>query len=96
MVELTQFAQSEDPVVSRLATVVLELARLRPFRRPRFRGLRRAHPELWQRLHDAGIREPCEGEGYWEPGPEFLALLEEESDMPTLLTDFDEDEEIPF
>jgi hypothetical protein len=96
MVELSELAESEDTAVSRFATVVLELARVRPFRRRRFRGLQKAHPELWQRLRDAGIREPCEGEAYWEPGPEFLALLGVESELPELLTDFDPDEDIPF
>jgi len=53
--QLAEFAAAEDPKVRQFASVVLELARLRPYRRKRYRGLRRTHPELLRRLIEVGI-----------------------------------------
>jgi hypothetical protein len=89
--QLTEFAQAEDPEVRGFAEVVLELARIRPHRRRRYRGLQKSHPELWQRLRDTGI---LEGLSEWDS--ESLALLDEEPDMSVPLMDFDPNEEIPF
>lgn len=79
MTELAGLAQVDDPEISRLAEVVLELARLRPSKRKRFRGLRRHHPGLWQRMIEVGIvvddyvPPPEDGwepdSRYWDPDP---------------------------
>jgi hypothetical protein len=71
---LTQLSEAEDPQVSRFAAVVLELARLRPYRRRRFGGLQASHPELWQRLIELNIiGEDFLFEQGWEPSEEDLA-----------------------
>ena len=52
---LGELSQAEDIKVKRLASAALELARLRPYKKKRFRGLRQAKPELWERLKEVGI-----------------------------------------
>ncbi len=58
--QLVEYVESEDRGVSEFASLVLELVRLRPHKKKRYRGLRATHPDLWRRLSEAGIIEVWE------------------------------------
>jgi len=82
--QLTEFAEAEDPKVSQFASVVLELARLRPYRRKRYRALRRTHPELLQRLIEVGILDdydPYEDQMDFPFDPQEMGLYQDEDEQ---------------
>jgi len=106
---LTEFAAAEDPEVRRFASVVLEVARLWPYRLRRYRGVRTNHPELLKRLIEVGILgdyEPFEEETDWRPYPDEISPYEDLwEDEPKALDREEEndphtpskwDDEIPF
>ena len=52
---LEQMMKSENPRVASLASIVLKVARVKPYRTRRLKFLAQRHPELIQELEDAGL-----------------------------------------
>jgi hypothetical protein len=52
---LEQMVKSENPLVARLAAIVLKVARVKPYRTRRLKFLAQRHPELLQELEDTGL-----------------------------------------
>lgn len=55
LARLEQLAKSEEPRVARLAAIVLEVARVTPYKRKRLKILARKHRDLLRKLGDAGL-----------------------------------------
>ena len=52
---LGQMAKSDNPQVASLAAIVLEVARLKPYKTRRLKFLAQKHPELLRKLEDTGL-----------------------------------------
>jgi hypothetical protein len=52
---LEKLARSEEPRVAGLAALVLEVARVTPYKRRRLKILARQHPDLLRKLDEAGL-----------------------------------------
>ncbi len=52
---LGQMAKSDNPQVASLAAIVLEVARIKPYKTRRLKFLAQKHPELLRKLEDAGL-----------------------------------------
>lgn len=52
---LEQMARSENPQVASLAAIVLEVARVKPYKNRRLKFLAQKHPELLRKLEDTGL-----------------------------------------
>jgi hypothetical protein len=48
-------AKSDNPQVASLAEIVLEVARIKPYKTRRLKFLARKHPELLRKLEDTGL-----------------------------------------
>jgi hypothetical protein len=106
---LEQLAKSEEPRVAGLATIVLEVARVTPYKRRRLKIIGRNHRDLLRRLDETGLlfahtwdRVPPEvfGETHLEETEVFVeegkaGLLAAEDSKTTALP-APEDWEIPF
>lgn len=102
---LEKMAKSEEPRVASLAAMVLEVARVTPYKRRRLKILAREHPDLLRKLDEAGLvfapwhlaADPVFDESGWEF---FLEEAETESPEPedSKMTDLPapEDWDIPF
>jgi hypothetical protein len=55
MIRLGQMAKSDNPQVASLAEIVLEVARIKPYKTRRLKFLARKHPELLRKLEDTGL-----------------------------------------
>lgn len=55
VVRLEQMVKSENPQVARLAAIVLEVARVKPYKTRRLKFLAQKHPELFEELEDTGL-----------------------------------------
>ena len=55
VIRLRQMAKSDNPQVASLAEIVLEVARLRPYKTRRLKFLGQKHPELLRKLEDTGL-----------------------------------------
>jgi len=55
MIRLGQMANSDNPQVACLAEIVLEVARIKPYKTRRLKFLAEKHPELLRRLEDRGL-----------------------------------------
>ena len=55
LVRLVQLAKSEEPRVTRLAAIVLEVARVTPYKRRRLKILARNHRDLLRKLGETGL-----------------------------------------
>ncbi len=89
---LKELSASKDPAVSEKAAVMLEVARIAPFKRRRFGRIRSAHPELWRRLVAAGLAWP-EPE---DEGPDASLLPVEELEWEDDDEEPGGDSEVPF
>jgi hypothetical protein len=105
---LEKLAKSEEPRVACLAAIVLEVARVTPYKRRRLKILAREHPDLLRKLDETGLvfaypwhlgGDPVFEETGWE-GAEFLEESQPELPAPedSQATDLSagEDWEIPF
>ncbi len=52
---LEQMARSDNPQVARLAAIVLEVARVKPYKTRRLKFLAQRHPELLGKLRDTNL-----------------------------------------
>lgn len=52
---LGQMAKSDNPQVASLAAIVLEVARIKPYKTRRLKFLAQKHPELLRKLEDTGL-----------------------------------------
>src|SRR5580765_350063 len=52
---LGQMAKSDNPQVASLAEIVLEVARLKPYKTRRLKFLAQKHPELLRKLENTGL-----------------------------------------
>jgi hypothetical protein len=55
---LAHMAKSENPQVASLAAIVLDVARVKPYKTKRLKFLAHKHPELLSRLRDTGLIFP--------------------------------------
>jgi len=55
LARLEQLAKSEEPRLARLAAIVLEIARVTPYKRRRLKILARNHRELLRKLGETGL-----------------------------------------
>jgi hypothetical protein len=55
LARLERLAKSEEPCLARLAAIVLELARVTPYKRRRLKTLARNHPDLLCKLRETGL-----------------------------------------
>ena len=55
VIRLGQMAKSDNPQVASLAEIVLEVARIKPYKTRRLKFLAQKHPELLRRLEDTGL-----------------------------------------
>ena len=55
VIRLGQMAKSDNPQVASLAEIVLEVARLRPYKTRRLKFLAQKHPELLRKLEATGL-----------------------------------------
>lgn len=105
---LQQLAKSETPQVASLAAIVLEVARVTPYKRRRLKVLARNHRDLLRRLEETGLVFAHTWD--WVPQEVFAQMHLEETEFPVeedkaklLAPDLDndplappEDWEIPF
>jgi hypothetical protein len=97
---LEQMVKSENPQVASLAAIVLEVARVKPYKTRRRKFLAHNHPELLRKLEETGLVlahtwhwEPTEvfAQANWE---ETQVFVSEELGGPD--SSAQEDGEIPF
>lgn len=97
---LERMAKSDNREVAGLAAIVLEVARVKPFKRRRLKFLARKHPELLEKLEETGLvfahtwdwpGPEIEAEAIWEAPESFAPDDFEATDLTAL-----EDWEIPF
>jgi len=55
LARLEQLAKSEEPQLARLAAIVLEVARVTPYKRRRLKILARNHRDLLRKLGETGL-----------------------------------------
>ena len=55
VIRLGQIAKSDNPQVASLAEIVLEVARLKPYKTRRLKFLAQKHPELLRKLENTGL-----------------------------------------
>jgi hypothetical protein len=55
VIRLGQMAKSDNPQVASLAEIVLEVARLKPYKTRRLKFLAQKHPELLRKLENTGL-----------------------------------------
>ena len=55
VIRLGQMAKSDSPEVASLAEIVLEVARIKPYKTRRLKFLAQKHPELLRKLEAAGL-----------------------------------------
>jgi hypothetical protein len=55
VIRLGQMAKSDNPQVATVAEIVLEVARLKPYKTRRLKFLARKHPELLRKLENTGL-----------------------------------------
>jgi ribosome-binding protein aMBF1 (putative translation factor) len=97
---LTQMAKSDNPHVASLAAIVLEVARIKPYKTRRLKFLSQKHPELLRKLEDAGLVLAHTWD--WETTEVFAQANSEETEVfvpeDSEATDLSaqEDREIPF
>ena len=103
LARLEQLAKSEEPRLARLAAIVLEVARVTPYKRRRLKILARTHRDLLRKLGETGLvfaQDSVFDEAHLEEA-EFFAeegkteLPAPENSKTTDLPDA-EDREIPF
>ena len=58
---LSLLAESADPEVREMASIVHAIGKAHPGRRRRYKKIRADHPELWQRIVKKGIVEEWTG-----------------------------------
>ena len=98
LARLEQLAKSEEPRLARLATIVLEVARVTPYKRRRLKILARNHRDLLRKLGETGLVFAHT----WHPVPDSVFdethLEEQEFFEDSKTTDLPdgEDREIPF
>ncbi len=66
---LGQLALSSDLTVAAQAAILLDVARVAPFKRRRSGRIRAAHPDLWRRMLDAGLAWPEHPDDWTDPLP---------------------------
>jgi hypothetical protein len=100
VIRLRQMAKSDNPQVASLAEIVLEVARLRPYKTRRLKFLGQKHPELLRKLEDTGLIFSHTWDG--EPREVFAQSNSEEAEV-NVPEDWEgtdlsgqEDWEIPF
>ena len=100
VIRLRQMAKSDNPQVASLAEIVLEVARLRPYKTRRLKFLGQKHPELLRKLEDTGLIFAHTWD--WEPREVFAQSNSEEAEV-NVPEDWEgtdlsaqEDWEIPF
>lgn len=97
---LRQMAKSDNPHVAGLAAIVLEVARIKPYKTRRLKFLSQKHPELLRKLEDAGLVLAHTWD--WETTEVFARANSEETEVfvpeDSEATDLSaqEDWEIPF
>jgi ribosome-binding protein aMBF1 (putative translation factor) len=97
---LRQMAKSDNLHVASLATIVLEVARIKPYKTRRLKFLSQKHPELLRKLEDAGLILAYTWD--WETTEVFAQANSEETEVfvpeDSEATDLSaqEDWEIPF
>ena len=89
VIRLRQMAKSDNPQVASLAEIVLEVARLKPYKTRRLKFLGQKHPELLRKLEDTGLIFAHTWD--WEPREVFAQSNSEEAEV-----NVPEDWEIPF
>jgi len=100
VIRLGQMAKADNPQVASLAEIVLEVARIKPYKTRRLKFLARKHPELLRKLEDAGLVLAHTWD--WETTEVFAQANGEETDVflpkDPEATDLpaQEDWEIPF
>ena len=100
VIRLRQMAKSDNPQVASLAEIVLEVARLKPYKTRRLKFLGQKHPELLRKLEDTGLIFAHTWD--WEPREVFAQSnsAEAEVNVPEDWEGTDlsaqEDWEIPF
>ena len=55
VVHLERMAKSDNPQVASLAAIVLDVARVKPYKTRRLKFLAHKHPELLSKLRDTGL-----------------------------------------
>ncbi len=71
---LSLLAESADPEVREMASIVHAIGKAHPGRRRRYKKIRANHPELWQRIVQKGIFEDWELEEWTGAGERDDAL----------------------
>jgi len=101
VIRLGQMAKSDNPQVASLAVIVLEVARIKPYKTRRLKFLARKHPELLRKLEDTGLVFAHTWD--WEPKEVFAQSDSEEDAEAFVSEDWEatdlsaqEDWEIPF
>lgn len=100
VVRLRQMAKSDNLQVASLAEIVLEVARVKPYKTRRLKFLGQKHPELLRKLHATGLIFAHTWD--WDTGEVFAesnseegeAIIPEQWDGTDLSAE--EDWEIPF
>lgn len=82
LARLKELSTWQDPDVSQQAAVMLEVARVAPFKRRRFGRIHSSHPELWQRLLRVGLIWPTTREEAVWAAPEGTELCLEDDEAP--------------
>ena len=96
VIRLRQMEKSDNPQVASLAGIVLEVARLKPYKTRRLKFLARKHPELLRKLEATGLifaHSWESGEVFAQPDAEEVEVVVPE-DGEALSAP--EDWEIPF
>jgi hypothetical protein len=70
---LEHMAKSDNKQVASLAAIVLDVARVKPYKTRRLKFLAHKHPELLSRLRDTGLIFP---NNYWDNGYGFNDLTD--------------------
>jgi hypothetical protein len=79
VIRLGQMAKSDNPQVAGLAEIVLEVARLKPYKTRRLKFLGKKHPELLRKLEDTGLIFAHTWD--WEPREVFAQSDSEEAEV---------------
>jgi hypothetical protein len=100
VIRLRQMAKSDNPQVASLAEIVLEVARLKPYKTRRLKFLAQKHPDLLRKLDATGLIFAHTWD--WESS-EVFAQSSSEEEKVVVREDLDstdlyaqEDGEIPF
>ena len=100
VVRLRKLVKSNNPQVASLAEIVLEVARVKPYKTRRLKFLAKKHPELLRKLQDTGLIFAHSWD--WEPREAFAQSDSDEGEVivPEHLESTDlpaqDDWEIPF